>query len=499
MPDVLYIHPAKHGVDSTYRGLGTPYFFMPVGVIALANLLRREGLTVKGINYPAEFRRDRRFRLRPWIEAQEGVRLVLIDLHWYEHAYGAISVARACRQALPGARVVLGGITASLYASDILRAFPEVDFVIRGDAEEPLRTLAAALLSAPADGERQGPLLSSIPNLSYRLNGQVVENDLSYCATSADLDELNFVDLDFLEHADWYGTLQFEATTLTLSMPHPRGHWLSIGRGCSFDCSFCGGGRESHRIFARRKEITLRSVEKVVDDIQRLDEKGIDQVSLTLDPAILGADYWKSLFAQLRSRGVRIGIYIEHFQLPSPEFVEDFAQTADIHRSELALSLLSGSEKVRQINGKFYSNQKLSHILSLLKQNQVPLYIYFSLNLPGEDEKAFRRTLNLARWIGRYYPSYLLKMINMMHTLDPCSPMSREPGRFSTKVEMRSFMDYYNYCRMTLAARPGVTPGKVRGFTWNGKRGRSLGLMARKWKEFCVGQKFICVPVPQTW
>jgi len=494
MPEVLYIHPAKHGVDSSYQGLGTPYFLMPVGVIALVNLLRQEGgLTVRGINYPAELRRDRNFQLKPWIEAQEGVRLVMVDLHWYEHAYGAISVARACRQVLPEARILLGGITASLYAAEILHSFPEVDFIIRGDAEQPLLALANELFG------RSSPNLSSVPNLSYRSHGQVVENELSYCATQTDLDELNFVDLDFLEHADWYSQLQFEPTNLTLSLTNPKGHWLCLGRGCLFNCSFCGGGRESHRIFAGREAITLRSVERVAEDIQRLEKKGFDQVSLALDPFILGPEYWKPLFAQLRSREVHIGIYNEHFQLPSEEFIEDFIQTADISRSELALSLLSGSERVRRLNGKFHSNRSFYRLLSLLRNHEVPLYIYFSLNLPGEDERAFHRTLEMARRIGRYYPPHLLKMINMMHTLDPCSPMSREPDRFSIEVEMRSFMDYYNYCRMTPAARPGIAPERERGFTLSGKRSRPLELMARKWDEFCAGQEFACFPVPKTW
>src|SRR4030065_419359 len=123
MPDVLYIHPAKHNVDAGYQDLGF-YFFIPVGVIGLVNRLRRSGLSVKGINYPAELLRDRSFKLVPWLKAQKSVRLVMIDLHWYMHAYGAISLARACRQALPGARIVLGGITASLYVAEIRRTIP---------------------------------------------------------------------------------------------------------------------------------------------------------------------------------------------------------------------------------------------------------------------------------------------------------------------------------------------------------------------------------------
>ncbi|NIV34558.1 MAG: hypothetical protein GWN58_35385, partial [Anaerolineae bacterium] len=59
------------------------------------------------------------------------------------------------------------------------------------------------------------------------------------------------------------------------------------------------------------------------------------------------------------------------------------------------LSLLTGSEKVRRLNGKHYNNQKLFEIVDLMKEKQVPLYVYFSFNLPGEDDKAFRQTLRV--------------------------------------------------------------------------------------------------------
>ena len=201
-----------------------------------------------------------------------------------------------------------------------------------------------------------------------------------------------------------------EPTALTQSLPNPRGYWLCIGRGCRYDCSFCGGGRQSHKLFAGRNGFVLRSAEKAAQDCQRLAMNGIDQVSLNLDPAILPPEYWRGLFAQMRRLGVRIGINNEHFQLPSNEFIEDFVHTADISRSELALSPLSGSEQVRRLNGKSYSNRSLYRLLYSLKEAQVPLYVFFSLNLPGENEKTFRYTLNVARRIARYYPSHLLKI-----------------------------------------------------------------------------------------
>ncbi|MGQ9500760.1 MAG: B12-binding domain-containing radical SAM protein [Anaerolineae bacterium] len=492
MTDVLYIHPARHAVDAGYQDLGF-YFLIPVGVIGLANMLRHQGHHVRGINYPAELLRDRSFKLKPWLKEQQGVQLVMVDLHWFEHAFGTISVARACHEVLPDARVVLGGFTASVYASEILHSFPEVDFVIRGDAELPLARLAAELA-------RPDPELSAIPNLSYREHNRVIENALTYCAGSAEIDALDFVDLEFLEHADWYGILQFEPTNLTRTLSGLRGHWLCIGRGCLFDCPFCGGGKESQRLLAGREQVTLRAVGRVVEDIARLAHKGIDQVAFNLDPAIFEEAYWRALFAGLRQRNVYIGIYNEHFQLPSLEFVRDFAETADISRSEIALTLLSGSERVRRSNGKYFSNRRLYPVLSALAQAGIPLYVYFSFNLPGEDERSFRETLRLAREIAQIYPPHLLKMINQAHTIDPCCPISREPGRFSVQVTLRSFKDYYVYCEKTLAFGPDeVPPWRERGFTWRARPNEALESMIQRWNEFCSRQSFLCFRVPQSW
>jgi hypothetical protein len=53
---------------------------MPVGVLTLANLLLREGLAVKGINYAAELIRNWAFWLRPLLSAQRGIKLVIVAL-----------------------------------------------------------------------------------------------------------------------------------------------------------------------------------------------------------------------------------------------------------------------------------------------------------------------------------------------------------------------------------------------------------------------------------
>ena len=56
----LYIHPAKQAVDlydtPARRKFGRPYGLMPMGVPALVNLLRDNGISVRGVNFPMEKR-----------------------------------------------------------------------------------------------------------------------------------------------------------------------------------------------------------------------------------------------------------------------------------------------------------------------------------------------------------------------------------------------------------------------------------------------------------
>jgi len=494
-PQIIYIHPAKQGVGFPFadprHSYLTPFTLLPAGVTGLVNLLRREGLSVRGVNYPSESFITPGFGLAEWLRHVGTPRLALIDLHWYEHSFGALDVARVCKQTLPGTSVIVGGMTASLYAREILDGFPYVDYVIRGDAEEPLRQLALQFCS----GDVHARNLQSVPNLSYRAQSEVIENELSYHTPAEDMDRLDLINTEYLDHARHYHGFQYvgrRGTFLPSEGSPVLGHWLSIGRGCVYDCSYCGGGHESHRLIAGRPGLVMRSVSAVVDNLEELRDRGIHQAALTLDPVIAGRAYWGELFAQMSQRHLRIGLYVELFQLPPAEFLEAFAECVDLKHSELSLSALSGDERVRRRHGKAYSNAELLGSVHAMKRQRIPLSIYYSFNLPGQDEAAMRKTLFLSESIARAVPPHQLLMYNQPHTLDPCSPMSRTPEEFGIEVRLHSFPDYFEYCRLTAVEYPGVLGTTGRGFTWPGRSQEMERRMQQAWIAFARAQKFPC-------
>lgn len=498
VPDVVYVHPSKHplGLAPQIGAPRSPYMTMPVGVTALGNLLQENGHSVVGLNYPLEVLLNRGFSLEGELSSLSGAYLVMIDLHWYEHAYGAIDVARVARRALPQAKIALGGLTASAFAREILKSFREVDFVIRGDAEEPLLRLVAALKEQPTN-----PDVSGIPNLTYRSGGRVVDNALAYCASSPDLAQLNYADLDFLRHGKEYRRTQYLATGMknTADPTAPQGQWIATGRGCRFNCSYCGGSASAQRALAGRQSLAARSAKVVAEEVARLREQGVRQVSFSLDPAIFGESYWRALFQEIAARHLRPGIYNEVFQLLPKGFIQAFVEAADLSHSQLAITPLVGSEPVRKMNGKTFSNRELMETLAELKQHKVPVIVFFSLNLPGEDQKSFQKTLELAARLIDFYPPDLLLIISQCHTLDPLSPMSVHPEQFGIGITLRTFADYYEYCQQTPQAQRAAQMGELRGFAVRGRNRQALEDMAMQWAAFCRVNGNNCLPIPYNW
>lgn len=525
-PQVLYIHPAKFGVESKVgnQPVGRPYGLIPMGVVALVNLLRENGIPVQGLNFPMERLIDPTFDLGAWLKAQPDVCAILIDLHWYEHAYGAISVARACKEALPDVPIVVGGLTSSAFSAEILRDHLEIDYLIRGDAEVPLLALVRLLLKEgamtapprpdgtgamtaplrPGDG-RGGvvpPQLASVPNLSYRVNGRVVENELTYCATAEDLDRLNFIDLDFLLHEDQYYVHEYIVTDMEMARSNIdksmyRGRWLCNARGCRYNCYYCGGCRSAHKALAGRNGVVPRSPTVLVDDIERLAANRVIQVSFSYDIIEFGEAYWRELFAGLRERQIKIGLYNELFHMPDPAFIEEYAEVADIAHSCIALSPLSGNAEVRRINGKFFTEEELFDTLDLLQMYNMPILVYFSLNLLGENEETIHESIDLAERVYDFYPASLLKIINSLHTLDPCSPLSEHPERYGVEKSMFTFQDYYEYSRDTFLNAPEARTEAHRGF--RPLKSRVLEAMSDAWDVARIGREGSWWPIPPGW
>lgn len=143
-----------------------------------------------------------------------------------------IRMAQEMRRTCPSTTIIFGGPQASVVAESTLDAFPFVDLVVRGEAEE---TFPMVLEALSGNGE-----LSRVPGISFRDRGRVVRNPNA--PVIEDLDALPLPAFHLLKRDK-------------SSWTHVA---LELGRGCPFDCSFC-----STNDFFRRR-FRLKSPECLV-------------------------------------------------------------------------------------------------------------------------------------------------------------------------------------------------------------------------------------------
>jgi hypothetical protein len=162
-----------------------------------------------------------------------------------------VRLVRLVKSLRPDANIVIGGPQASVVGESTLKAFPFVDFVLRGEAEESLPLFLQELM-----GSRR---FETVPGLVYRSVWGVQRNP----------DASIIMDLD---------ALPLPAYHLTQELRGARSASLELGRGCPFACTFCS----TNDFFRRRYR--LRSPQRVLEDMHAIRaEYGITDFDLTHD------------------------------------------------------------------------------------------------------------------------------------------------------------------------------------------------------------------------
>lgn len=440
---IRLIHlPASGPLERFPRG--TLIHIMPVGLLALADHLDRSGHDVQVWHAGVESRLEPDFDLARAL-AGENADLIGFSLHWHPQLSAVESAVRALRTRQPEARIALGGMTASWFAQDILATWPEIDFVLRGEAEDALAALIRAL--------EQGRGLDRVPNLGYRLDGQVRLNPLGTAPDRARLDALDFARLDLLRHAEAYNA-QFAAVDDRFE--HPPVFYLCPGRGCSRACAFCGGGREAHLAMSGRREVVFRSPAVVAGEMARVAARGIRDFCVCFDPPPESVAFYRELFSEVRRRAIDAGLVFECYHPPSQEFLEDFARTFRPERSRISFSPTVADEALRgRLLGYSYPNEALERSLARCGELGLQTTLYFGA-LPQETDAQLEGSI---AWQAGLKARYGCRLVHSALEAEPGAPWCERPGDFDlehARVGFEAFRERHLRLGQGLEARTEV-------------------------------------------
>ena len=424
--DVLYIHSIKNPLNDVKQ----QYHYMPVGIIGILNDLKSSGIHVVGINFGIEKEINPHFNITELLKNIE-YKILLTDLHWYEHSFGAMYIVEQSKSIKPAIPTVIGGYTSTIYSDEIIEKFPSVDYIITGDSDLPMQMLVDYLL------KRNEVEVGEIPNLVYRQGDTKFKSEKTWVQNS--LDEIDFVNTDFFEHEEY---IPYVTTTGINRKASER--WICVARGCKFNCAYCCGAKDNMKELFGRCDILTRSPRKIALDFLELTEKNIYHIAPSHDFQMFGKEYYKSVFEEIRKLNIKPGMYLECFQLPTKDFIDEMIKTFDTKRLILVISPISGNESVRKENGKLFSNDALYETISYLINNNVVFQLYYTENIYGETEEEFMDTYFQMQYLRMMFGLSKKQLFYQRIVLDPLAGMRKLEG---IKVSYHSFMDYYKYCQ----------------------------------------------------
>jgi len=444
--DVLFLHP-----PTIYDFRKTPFFpgplaetvsqfttvliSVPVGFISMADYLARNGYRTKVVNLGERMVVDADFDVEKFVRKEEAT-VYGIDLHWVAHCQGAIEVARLCKRLHPNSLVVLGGLTSTCFNQEIVEKYPFIDAVIRGEGEEAIRCLLENVESSSS--------MSNVPNLTFRdENGRVRVNDLTQPCKS--LDDYEFGRIDLVEPSEIMLTITSGLKTWV----------LPVCRGCQYNCVSCGGSAYSYKKLFGRESLAFRSPQKLVEDIQRLKEQGVDGVFLFQDPRMGGRKYVEELVKTLRKEKLDIEqLGIELFAPASKDFLEELAEIGV--PIMLNISPESAPPGIRKVHGRDYSNEDLMKTIESCWRYRMRIAVFFMIGLAFESWETIGETWKFCERLYRLDRSgrdredhrfsgslWVKPRIGPMLLLDPGSLAFDFPEMHGYKLVFRNLEDYY--------------------------------------------------------
>ncbi|MCQ2790056.1 MAG: cobalamin-dependent protein [bacterium] len=421
--------------DSVFSNIN----FCAMGLYSLAKELEKEGFNSEIIHLGVEKYLNKEFLLSDYIK-KNNIKFLAFSLHWHPQAYDVIETIRVVKEKCPNVFVSLGGFTSSYFAKEILETFPFIDAIIKGEGEMPMRKLAKKVY----ENDRN---LSSVPNLFWRKNNEVVLNNEIFIATNEDLNTYEFFNIKKLRNYKTNAKMPFyldykKEDQLTHRPMSSQG--VCLGRGCSGNCTWCGGGCEAMKLVTGRDFVSYRNADNVIEEIKMLkNECGIENFMFAFDPVPSDREHLIILMEKITQEfNGKLKTSFTLNSLPDKRFL-DIYKNAFSKESTISISPEFYSEDLRRTHKSFfYSNNELEETLDYMEKLEIKSELYFS-TLPMTTETDNLETTNYAKELNDKY-KFVERYYVIPIVYEPAAPWTITPEKFDLSNNVKNFMDYYN-------------------------------------------------------
>jgi len=397
----------------------------PIGFASLSEYLERHGVRVRIINVALKMLKDERLDVDQLIRKLRPVAFGL-DHHWMAHVQGALALAEIIKRHHPQIPVILGGLSATYYHEEILRQYPFIDFVVRGDStENPVLELLQAI--------KQKKGFDPIPNLTWRdVQGNIRANPLTVVPETLDDITIDYRHImkKVVRYADPTGYQPFvDWYTYPVTA-------VFTCRGCTYNCKTCGGSARTFRSMANRKQPAYRDPKLLAKDIFNIADHLNAPVMIIGDIFQPGDNYAFTFLKEMKEKPVSNHIAFEFFVPPKRHQLERIAES--ITHFNIEISPESHDEEIRRAFGRPYDNPSLERMIrDAIEFGCKRIDVFFMTGLPKQTAQSVLDTVDYCRSLLEQVQPYrrLLPFISPLAPfLDPGSMVFEEPEKYGYRL-----------------------------------------------------------------
>jgi len=351
----------------------------PLGILYCATVLENEGFEVSVLDQAAKGFSTA--QAVGWVKKENPDILGLSVLSSSSKEAGKLS--SHVKKENPDVHVVLGNYHPTFNAERMLRKYPEIDIVVRGEGEDTCLELAKCL--------QKKSDLKKVKGITYRdKGGEIVatpENPLI-----KDVDSLPFPNRRLLDCE--YASRVFGVKTATKKFTS-----ILSSRGCPFQCTFCSC-REIARGMWRP-----RSVENIVEELESLYNEGYREFLFVDDNFTLNPRRIVKFCHMLRRKKLEIDWFCDS-RVDNCGF-STFREMVKAGCRTLYFGMESANQRILDYYKKNITPEQSRTAARNARKAGIDIIVgSFIVGAPDETRKEIRNTLQFAQRIDIDVPSF---------------------------------------------------------------------------------------------
>lgn len=247
-----FTSPAPNDTSGTTMESSSP----PLGILYLSSFLKKAGIEVSALDQSAE-----KYSIKQvvdWIIKEDPEVLGISTL--LSSSYTTMKIAKEVKSKNPNIVICLGNHHATFNAERILKKYPEIDVIVRGEGEHTCLEFANCV--------KENNCLKTVPGITFRHNHQIITNMAR--PLIEDIDTLPFPDRDLLQ-VDYHNTI------IGINVAPKKFTTVLSSRGCSFKCRFCNCASIARNFWRKR------SLNNIMEELHLLVSEGYEQIMFVDD------------------------------------------------------------------------------------------------------------------------------------------------------------------------------------------------------------------------